>query len=440
MSKEYKDLCNWVMKQTLASGASDCKVSLDRQRFVDINYREQKPETIKEATTQGLNLEVFMDGKYSSQSTPDLRKSALEAFIAKGCENTKFIEEDPYRSLPEKKYIEGKLEIDLQQFDSLVPEFSTEKRHQLAKDIESACMERGGDKAISVEAGVNFSEKENIVLASNGFENTWKLTSCNAGASMTAQGEGDRKPNGYYWVSGRHLSDLPSPQLIGESAADRTLQLLGAKKLPTETLPVIIENRTVGRLLGGFLTALNGRNIQQERSFLTDKMGQKVTSDKLTIVDNPLLVGGISSRLVDYDGMPAKERPVITNGVIDTFYLDWYYSRKMGVEPTTGSFSNLLFDQGDKDLEQLMKSTGRGILITGFIGGNSNSTTGDFSIGIIGQLFENGTPVQAVSEMNIADNHLEFWNKLAETGNDPWKYGGWQTPSLLFNDVVVAGK
>ena len=86
-----------------------------------------------------------------------------------------------------------------------------------------------------------------------------------------------------------------------------------------------------------------------------------------------------------------------------------------------------------------MKDLGRGILVTGFIGGNSNSTTGDASIGIIGKLFEHGEPVQAVAEMNIADNHLKFWQRLAEVGNDPWIYSSFRMPSLVFTDVVVSG-
>ncbi len=439
MSQELFEISQWVKKQTIAKGASDCKITLDKRRLVEMNYREKKPETIKEAITRNLQLEIFIDGKYSVAITPDLRKATLEAFIAKGIENTQFIEEDPYRTLPEKKYIEGQLKKDLNLYDPNIPGFSTEKKHQLAKDIEAACLEFGGNKAISVDAGINFSERERVIVASNGFENSFKITGCSAGASMSAQGEGDRRPSGYFWVSSRHIADIPAAHKIGENAANRTLELLGAKKLQTETLPIIVENRTVGRLLGRFISGLSGSNIQQKRSFLADKMGKKVTSDKLTIVDNPFVEKGLSSRLFDSDGFPAQKRSVITNGVIDTFYYDWYYSRKMGVEPTTGGFSNLEFGLGDKSLQQLMKSVGRGVLITGFIGGNSNDTTGDFSIGILGHLFENGVPVQAISEMNIADNHLNFWNKLVETGNDPWKYSGWQTPSLLFDDIVIAG-
>ena len=77
------------------------------------------------------------------------------------------------------------------------------------------------------------------------------------------------------------------------------------------------------------------------------------------------------------------------------------------------------------------------ILITGFIGGNSNSTTGDASIGIVGQLFEGGELVHVVPEMNVADNHLKFWNRPVEVANDPWIYSSFRTPSLVFTDVVV---
>ena len=86
-----------------------------------------------------------------------------------------------------------------------------------------------------------------------------------------------------------------------------------------------------------------------------------------------------------------------------------------------------------------MKDLGRGILITSFIGGNSNSTTGDTSIGIVGQLFEKGVPVQAVSEMNVADNHLKLWPRLVEVANDPYPYSQQRFPSLVFEDVVVSG-
>ena len=78
-------------------------------------------------------------------------------------------------------------------------------------------------------------------------------------------------------------------------------------------------------------------------------------------------------------------------------------------------------------------------MITGFIGGNSNSTTGDFSIGIFGKFYEKGLFKQNVAEMNMEDNHLNFWNKLIEVANDPWIYSNVRVPGLVFKDVVVSG-
>lgn len=439
MNQEMYDICKWVIEKTMNNGATDCRARMSRRRFVEIRYRDHKPEIVKEATTRGLNLSIYVNGKYSSQNTPDLRKTTLESFIAKAVENTGFIEDDPYRSLPAKEYYTGRSDIDLHLVDPNHENLTAEKRHQIAKTIEQISLDKAGDKVISVEAGMNDSEWEEVILTSNGFEGNNKTTDYWAGASVTISDEGERKPNGYFWAGSRSFDGMPSLQLIGEEAAKRTLDLTGARKIQTETLPVIIENRVVGNVLWGFLSALNGNNIQQKRSFLADKKGETVAGKLFTIIDDPFIDKGFGSRLYDSDGFPAKKRTIINEGKIEEFFIDWYYSRKLNCEPTTGGTSNLIIPPGSKSPEMLMKELGRGILITGFIGGNSNSATGDFSIGIIGKLFENGVPVQSIAEMNIADNHLNFWNKLTAVGNDPWRFSSWLTPSLVFDDIMVSG-
>ena len=137
--------------------------------------------------------------------------------------------------------------------------------------------------------------------------------------------------------------------------------------------------------------------------------------------------------------MSLKKMPVFEKGVLRTFFLDTYYASKLEMEPTTGGQSNLVFSTGDKDLEGLLKVMGRGILVTGFSGGNSNSATGDFSIGIRGQWIEDGKIVRPVAEMNLAGNHLKFWKKLVELGGDPNPYSSWRTPSLRFDKIQLSG-
>lgn len=439
MNTVMQDLVNWVVDQAKRTGAADCKVSLSKQRFVDIRYRERKPDAIKEATTQNLNLEVFLNGKYASQATPDLRKPALEAFVKEVVENASVLDQDPFRSLPDPKYYAGLIQKDLELNDANHGNVTTQERHATARAIEEVCLEKGGAKVISVEASSYDSYYEEFVKTSNGFTGSLAATYYQKGASITIQDEGDRRPNGSYFISSHIKDDLPDSNEVGRLAAERTLSLLGSKKIATEVLPVIIENRAAPRVLNGFLQALTGQSIQQKRSFLAGMKDQQVGSKVFSLVDDPYIIRGMGSKHYDDDCFAAVRRDIVKEGRLLEYFIDWYYSRKLECEPTTSWPANLILPPGNRSLEEIMKDLGRGIFITDFIGGNSNSTTGDFSIGIIGQLFDQGKFLHPVSEMNIADNHLKFWNKLAEAANDPWKNSSYRIPSLIFKDVVVAG-
>jgi len=439
MKKEMYDLASWSLKTAKSAGADDCRVGLSQERFVNISYRNRKPENIKEATTQQLFIEIFVNGRYSGQTTSDLRLKALKDFISNAVATTKLLAKDPYRTLPDPKYYKSRAEIDLGLVDSDYEKLTSEDRHLLVKKMEDSCLAKGGKKVISVTAMEYDSHTESVILSSNGFEGHQAVTVYQIGSSVTIQDQGDRRPMGFSYAVSVKRKSLPSPEKIGTEAAQRTISLLGGKKIKTETLPIIIENRNVPRLLTGFLDAMYGYNIQQKRSFLADKKGKKIASNHFTIIDDPFVISGLGSRLFDGDGLAAKKRVMVEEGRLKEFYIDWYYSRKLGWEPTTGSPSNLIIPPGKRSIQEIMKDLGRGVFITGFIGGNSNSTTGDASVGIIGQLFENGQPVQAVAEMNIAGNHLEFWSKLVEAANDPWLYSSWRTPSLVFEDIVVSG-
>ena len=435
----FPELAEWVISRTKKAGADDCKVTISKRRIVEINYRDRKPEVIKEASTQNLYLEVFANNRFASQSTPDFRDSTLEDFINGVLATARIMEEDPYRTLPDPKYYEGVSDADLQLADPDYDNFTPEDRHSMAQAVEEACLQQGGDKVISVEAGEYDEYYDEYAKSSNGFEGSTKNTYCQVGASMTAQDEGDRRPAGYNYVVSRYRSDLPSLEDVGAEAARRTLDLMGGGKIPTTTIPVIIENRSAVRVLGDLIGPMSAGNIQQKRSFLADKKGESIGSRLLTVIDDPLLPRGLGSMYYDGDGFPARKRELLTGGTINEFLVDWYYGRKLGWEPTSGSISNIIVPPGTRSVDEIIWDLGRCMLITGFIGGNSNPTTGDFSVGIIGKLYEKGNFVQNVAEMNMADNYLSFWNKLVEVANDPWVYSQAMLPSMVFDNIVVAG-
>jgi PmbA protein len=79
------------------------------------------------------------------------------------------------------------------------------------------------------------------------------------------------------------------------------------------------------------------------------------------------------------------------------------------------------------------------VRIEGFLGGNANPTSGDFSFGIHGTLLDHGEPARAVSEMNVSGNLFDLLARWAGAADDPWPYGAWRSPSLLFDGVQLSG-
>jgi PmbA protein len=202
---------------------------------------------------------------------------------------------------------------------------------------------------------------------------------------------------------------------------------------------MLVENRAASRLLSVFQGAMTARSIQQKASYLDGMLGKQIVNPKFTMIDDPFIEKGLNSRVFDGEGIAARKLVMIDKGILKNYYVDNYYGLKAGMELTTASPSNLVFEYGNKSFDELAKKMSNGIIVNGFIGGNSNPTTGDFSFGVVGLLVENGEIVHPVNEMNISGNGKDFFNQLEEMGNDPYMYSSYRIPSMLFNEVNFSG-
>lgn len=437
-NKERLELANWSMKHALKSGANESVVSIYNSRDIEIEYRDKKIEKLQESTQSGLNLQVYTNHKYSSHSTNDLRKDSLTKFIEEAVAGTKYLTEDQFRSLVDPKYYPKDFAMDLKLRDDSYEKIDSADRVKLVSEIEAAAM-AVSDQIISSTAGYYDSYYETTRVHSNGFTGENKGTSFSAGAEVTVKDKDGGRPEDYCYVSTRFRNEIPSPDYLGKEAARRALRKIGQKKIESGTYQMLVENRASSRLLGVFSGAMTARSIQQKSSFLDGMLGKKIASEKLTVIDDPLIVKGLGSRLFDGDGIAAKKRVMIEKGVLKNYFVDNYYGKKLGWEPTTASPANIVLEYGSKSFDQLLKEVSKGILVTGFLGGNSNSTTGDFSFGLIGMLVENGEVVKPVNEMNISGNAKEVWNQLVELGNDPYLYSSYRVPSMLFEGIQFSG-
>jgi PmbA protein len=437
-NKERLALAEWVIKQAQKNGADQATASIYNNRSVEISHRDKKLEKLQESTQNGLSLNIYANQRYSGHSTCDLRKESLEKFIEEAVASTKYLTEDEFRKLPDPKYYPTKFDIDLKLTDGSYDKVESSERIKIAAEIEDAA-KSVSDKIISVTAGYSDSTGESVLMHSNGFSGESGGTYFSAGADVSVKDDEGGRPEDWYWATTRYYKELPSFEMIGKQASNRALQKIGQKKIESGKYIMLVENRAAGRLISTFYGAMTARSIQQKSSWLDGMLEKKIASDKLTVIDDPFLEKGFSSRIFDGEGIAAKKRIIIDKGVLKYYYVDNYYGKKIGMEPTSGSPSNIVFEYGSKSLDEMRNEIKKGILVNGFIGGNSNSTTGDFSFGIVGLLIENGEIVKPINEMNISGNSKEFWNQLVAMGNDPYLYSSMKIPSILMEDVNFSG-
>jgi PmbA protein len=437
-SKECFELARWAVSKARKIGAQDAAVNVNDQREIQVQFRDQKIEKLQEAKRHSLGVSVYFNNRFSSQNTNDLRKESLEKFIEEAVAVTKYLNEDPFRKLPDPKYYKGREKKNLELRDPSYESLTSDGRIESARQAAEAAASASG-RIVSVTAGFSDTLSRSVKVHSNGFEGEQEDTSFFLYANPTIKDDEGKLVQEFTYGNTRYRRDLPDPRKIGVDATERALKCMGQKKINSEKMDMVVENRGASQVLWPLLGPMNGSALQQKQSYLEGKLGQKVASELLTLVDDPFLPRGQGSRLFDGEGITARRMPVIEKGILKTYYIDNYYGRKLGMEPTTGDNSNLVFEYGLKSMDEILRGVSRGIFVTGFIGGNSNGTTGDFSFGISGMLIENGAMVKPVYEMNISGNMQSLWENLVEIGNDPDIYNSWRTPTLRFKEVQFSG-
>lgn len=438
-TQEKLDLAQWVVDRARALGADHASASMVTDRSVSVEYRDGQLDTLTDSTERSVAISLFVKGRYSRQTTSDLSKDSLSTFIEQGIVMTSHLAEDPARALPDPSRYEGRKDIDLQIYDDSYSALTIDRRKEIAQEIGALAADKGGENLISVESGHDDSMVESILVTSNGFSGSRRYSHFAAGASVTVR-DGDKgRPSDYAWSTTCHHRDLPTWDALASEAVERANSRIGQSKMESAKLTAIVENRVASRLLGGFWSALYGYQLQQKNSFLEGKLGESVGVKAFTLADDPHLVRGLGSRLFDREGMSTEKRFLVQDGQLTSYLLNTYYGNKLGMTPTIGSPCNLVMGYGDRSLDEIVADVQAGILVRSFIGGNSNSATGDFSYGVIGDYVEGGKIVRPVNEMNVSGNYADLFNRLSEVGNDPYVYSSRRFPCLRFDDVQFAG-
>ncbi len=438
ISQEHKDLARWALQYALSKGCSNARVLVYSGTNNSFEYRDTQLDKLEQSAENGMSIQLYVDGRFASYSTNRLNKNELEKFIANGIEATRFLAKDEFRQLPKpERYYKGDGK-GLNSFDFDYSKVSVDDKMTLIKNTVGEVFGKD-ERLISVSAGYSDGVSSSYAITSNGFEGESDTTYFSLNAETAMKGTGDARPSSYWYDSAIFWNNLKKNN-IGKTAYERTVRKLGQEKIESGIFPMLVDNTQISNLLSPLISAMYGNAIQQKNSFLIDKIGQQITSGKFTLTDDPHIPGARGSRWFDGEGVATQKRTIIENGILKIYFIDTYNGLKLNMEPTVQGPSILNCKHGDKNFDQLLATVDKGIWITGFNGGNSNSTTGDFSFGIEGFLIENGKAVKPINEMNITGNLLELWSNIVEVGNDPQMISSWRIPSILFDKVNFSGK
>ena len=245
----------------------------------------------------------------------------------------------------------------------------------------------------------------------------------------------------YWFTTSRNPADLQSAAAVGRKAAQRTVSRLGARKITTRTAPVIFEASMARSLLSHFISAVSGGALYRQASFLLNRLNKKVFSDLVTLTEDPHMKGGLGSSAFDLEGVATRPRTLVADGILQGYVLSSYSARKLGMKTTgnAGGIHNLILRPGDQTLDELIHGMQRGLLVTELIGHGVNNVTGDYSRGAVGYWIEEGAIQYPVEEITVAGNLKDIFQKITAIGSDVDRRGTIVTPSVLVDEMMVAG-
>lgn len=445
---EYRELAHDLLQRAAAKGASGAEVVVLEDEAFSVQVRMRAVDTLQSAREKRLGFRLCFGWRSATTATSDFSPESLQRLLDDTAAMARATAEDPCSGLPEADLFSAGMP-DLALWDPEAAGLPIEDRIALATAAESAALDF--DARITNSDGGEYSHQDaRIVFAnSHGFTGEYRGSSVVLSVSPIAGDDGGMQRDGWYSVQ-RRLQDLESPEAIGRTAARRALRRLGARKVPTQQVPVVFDPETAASLLRSICSAASGAAIYRSASFLTGRLGQEVAATTLTVVDDGRMVGRLGSRPFDGEGLPTRRTVVIQDGILTSYLLDTYTGRKLGL-PSTGNASRALGQPptvaptnccilpGPYSPEAIIRSVDRGLYVTEMIGFGVNLVSGDYSRGAVGLWIEKGELAHPVEEITIAGNLKDMLRQIEMVGNDLEWRGSIAAPTLKIARMTVAG-
>ncbi|MGE5220167.1 MAG: TldD/PmbA family protein [Chloroflexota bacterium] len=444
-----RDLGREILSMAEAKGASQGDVMMAESESFFVTVRMGEVEKISQAGEKRLGLRLFFGNSSASASTSDISGKSIEKLVDDTVRMAKVTAQDPHGGLPDAAELAREMpELDL--VDDGARAVSVDAKIQIALDAENSAL--GYDSRITNSEGAEFSNQFGRVIYANshGFAGEYAGSTFGHSVAPVASQNGSMQRD-YWYSSNRKFARLESPKSVGEKAAQRVLRRLGARKVKTCAVPIVFDPEMAASLLRNLASALSGYSLYKGASFLTGKLGTKIGSEPLSVIDDGTIPTALGSRPFDGEGLPTRKKVVVEKGELQSYLLDTYSGKKLGMkstgnasrsvgEPPGVSPANFYLSPGKDTPQQIIKSVKRGLYVTEMIGFGVNMVTGDYSRGAAGLWIENGELAYPVEEITIAGNLKEMFQNIEMVGTDLEMRGRIASPTVKIATMTIAGE
>ena len=438
------DLLQDLVGRARKAGADAADAVLFEGTSLSHARRLGKTEKLERSESQDLGLRVLIGKRQAIVSSSDRSPKMLAELVERTLAMARAVPEDPFCGLADP----AEITRDWPALDMLDPvEPSAETLIERARAAEETALAvEGITNSEGAEAG--WGRSRIALVASNGFAGGYS-GSHHAVSVAVIGGSGNRMERDYDFDNSVYAADLRDPATIGQSAGERTVRRLGARKMATCRCPVVFDPRVALSFISHLLGSISAPSIARGTSFLRDRLGQRIFPEAITITEDPHRQRGHRSKPFDAEGIANRRRALIDKGVLTTWLLDLRSARQLGMQttghaargtasPPSPAATNIWIEPGSISPAELMADIKSGFYVTELMGMGVNGITGDYSRGAAGFWIENGQIAHSVSEMTVAANLKDMFARMVAANDLEFRVGA-DSPTLRIDDLTVAG-
>jgi len=410
-----------------------------------IEVTDEEIENISSSEERGLGLRVIKQGRQGFSYTSSLSEYEIKDIVEKAMEMCELQEPDEGNKLVNTLFPSQAESV----YDGEGIRIPLNEKAEIPLQMEKYAKEL--DSRIVGVRKSSLTESEYEVWSKNSFGVEYGYSGTSYTASISTLGT-DKGDSAIAWEfrGSRLLKELDWRDMVRD-AVFKTVNLLHPSSFETKSMAVVFFRDCFAMLLEAFSPLFLGDYLVKDKTLLKDKVGERIASDKVTLLDDGTMKRGFFTFPYDGDGIPQRRKPVIEDGVFRGFLHSLYTATKTGQEPTgngiRGSYrelpqsgiTNLYLKEGKTPLKELL-SDGEVFLILEVMGLHTVDTvSGDFSLGASGILYNNGKKVSSVRGITVAGNIIELLKNVEEVGMDLKFYGNVGSPSVLVKKLTLGG-